>query len=1027
VSALQELRRRWWLLLLGALVLVLLFATRLATFYTDIMWFESIGYVSVFWTLLTTRLGIGVAAALVVFGLIAGNLLVAKRLAPPYRIPSPQEEAIERYRESLEPFARPLLIGVALVVGGLSGLALSASWDTVLLFANRVPFGMEDPQFGRDVGFFVFELPFLELVNSWLFTSLALTIALTAVAHYLFGGIRPQSPGQKITPQVNVHLSILLAALVAVRAWGFVLDQYLLSYSQRGTVTGLSYTDVNAQLLAFQLLAIIAAVCVVLFLVNLRFRGWLLPAGGIGILVVFSLVLSGIYPAVIQRLQVEPQELPREREFIDRNLEMTRFGFGLDDVETSAFPAAESLDDAQVVDNTPTLESLRLWDPATLQTTFQQLQEFRPYYDFRDVDVDRYMLGGDEDGEGAELQQVMISVREISERDLPAQSRTWQNERLFFTHGFGLVASDVSTARADGQPVFLVNDIPPQGVDRLEVENPRIYFGENPPEYSIVNSGQPELDYPTEDGTPVLYDYTGEDGVGVGSPLHRLAFALRYAEPNFVLSDLIEPRSRILFNRNIRQRIEAVAPFLKLDHDPYPVAVDGRIKWIQDAYTTTDMIPYSERVELGALTVSDQRQFVTVQDPQTGEIQIREQTVERPGLTGRANYIRNSVKAVVDAYDGTIELYVVDDEDPIISAWQGVFPDSFIDGDEASEDLQAHFRYPEDMFRVQSELYRLYHIPEADEFYTREDAWDIPVDAAFAQNQQAASGQRGDRSMRPYYLLMRLPGEQEEEFALIQPFNPANRPNLIGWLAARSDGDALGQLRAYLMPPDRTVFGPQQVQARIDQDGAVAQQITLWNQSGSRVIYGNLLVVPVEDTLLYVQPLFLRAQQSQIPELRKVVLVLGDLVVMEDTLAEALAALFGAAAPGVEGIPGAPDAGVGAPEVGDDAEEGTIDPRVATLIRQALEAFAEAEEALRDGDLATYAQRTRDAGELLEQAQRLTGDDDLIELPDVDDAEDEGTGAGADGDQAATGSGGIEELEPSPGPTPGQDGTGTDA
>jgi uncharacterized membrane protein (UPF0182 family) len=1021
VSALQELRRRWWLLLLGAVVLILLFATRVATFYTDVLWFESIGFVHVFWTLLTTRIGIGGVGALLAFLLLAANLLIAKRLAPPYRIPSPQEESIERYREALEPFARPLLLGVAVVVGGLSGLALSANWDTVLLYLNRVPFGMDDPHFGRDIGYFVFELPFLELVNSWLFTSLALTIALTAVAHYLFGGIRPQSPGQKVTPQVNVHLSVLLAALVAVRAWGFVLDQYLLSFSERGTVTGLSYTDVNAQLLAFQLLAVIAAVCVVLFLLNIRFRTWLLPAGGIGILVVCSLVLSGIYPAVIQRLQVEPQELPREREFIDRNLEMTRFGFDLADVETSSFPANASLEDSQVIDNAPTLESLRLWDPATLQTTFQQLQEFRPYYDFRDVDVDRYRI---DDGEGGErLQQVMISVREISERDLPTQSRTWQNERLFFTHGYGLVASDVSTARGDGQPVFLVNDIPPTGVERLEVENPRIYFGENPPEYSIVNTAQLELDYPTEDGTPVLYDYTGEDGVGTGSFLRRLSFGLRYAEPNFVLSDLIEPRSKILFNRNIRQRVEAVAPFLKLDHDPYPVAVDGRIKWIQDAYTTTDMIPYSERVDLGALTIADQRQFVTAQT-ESGELVVQERTVERAGIEGRANYIRNSVKAVVDAYDGTVELYVVDDEDPLIQAWQQVFPESFTAGSEASDDLQAHFRYPEDMFRVQAEQYRLYHIPEADEFYTREDAWDIPIDAAFSQNQQAAATQRSERDMRPYYLLMRLPGEQDEEFALIQPFNPAARPNLIGWLAARSDGDALGQLRAYLMPPDRTVFGPQQVQARIDQDGAVAQQITLWNQSGSRVIYGNLLVIPVDDSLLYVQPLFLRAQQSQIPELRKIVLVLGDEVVMEDTLAESLASLFGDVAPGVEGIAGAPDAGVGAPDPDDADAEGQIDPRVATLIRQALEAFADAENALREGDLATYAERTREAGELLEQAQNLTGDDDPIELPGGPDESEDGD---ADEGEGATGGGGVDEIEPSPGPSPGQDGTGEDA
>jgi hypothetical protein len=990
VSVFQELRRRWWLLALAAVVLLLLFATQVASFYTDVLWFDSIGYANVFWTLLATRLGVGIAAGLIVAALLAGNLLLSKRLAPPYRMPTPQEETVERYRELVEPFAKPLLLAVSVVVGVLSGVSMAREWDTVLLYVNRVPFPIEDPQFGRNVGYFVFELPFLTLVNSWLFTTLALTIVLVAVAHYLFGGIRPQSPGQKLSPQVNVHLSMLLAALVAVRAWGFVLDQHMLSYSERGTVTGLSYTDVNAQLLAYQLLAIIAAACVVLFLANIRFRTWLLPVGGVGILLVAGVVLAGIYPAVIQRLQVDPQELPRERDYIARNLDMTRFAFGLDDVESESFPANSELSDTQVADNAPTLRSIRLWDPATLQNSYQQLQEFRPYYDFRDVDVDRYDIdsGDSEDT----LQQVMISVREISERDLPAASQTWQNQRLFYTHGFGLVASDVSIARPDGQPVFLVNDIPPRGVEELAVENPRIYFGENPPEYSIIDTEQPELDFPTEEGPPVLYSYTGEDGVGVGGPLRRLAFALRYQEPNFVLSSLINPDSRILFNRSVRQRVEAVAPFLKLDHDPYPVAADGRIVWIMDAYTASDMIPYSERVELSDLTVAEQRQLVTVQDPQTGEIIVREQIVPLPGLEGRANYIRNSVKAVVDAYDGTVTLYVLDDEDPIIQAWMNVFPDNFTPAEEASDSLWAHFRYPEDMFRVQSELYRTYHIPGPDEFYTQEDAWDLPVDAAFIQNQQAGS-QQAERTMRPYYLLMRLPGERDEEFMLIQPYNPARRPNLIGWLAARSDGEDYGQLKAYLMPPDRTVFGPQQIQARVDQEQDISAQIALWNQSGSRVIYGNLLVIPVEDSLLYAQPLFLRAEQSEIPQLTKVVLIFGDQVVFEDTLTEGLTALFGDAAPAVEVVEGAPDQDIGEPaDPGEPVDPGVdgepVDPRVVTLIREALQAFAEAEEALTGGDLGTYRERTQDAEALLEQAEDLIAADVPGETG-ADDADDE--------------------------------------
>jgi uncharacterized protein len=970
VSWFQELRRRWWLLLVAAVVLLLLFGARVATFYTDVLWFDTIGFVRVFWTLLSTRIWLGVAAGLVMAGLIAGNLLLAKRLEPAYRVPSAQEESIERYREAIEPFARPLLYGVALVIGVLTGLSMAAEWPTYLLWANGGEFGRVDPQFGRDLGFFVFTLPFYNLVNSWLFTTLALTIVLTAVAHYLFGGIRPQNPRQRVTPQANVHLSILLAGLVAVRAWGFWLDRFNLSYSQRGTVTGLSYTDVNAQLLAYQLLAIIAAVCVVLFLVNVAVRSWLLPSAGVGLLVVSAVILAGIYPAIIQRLQVDPQELPREQEYIGRNLELTRFAFGLDDVVFEPFPANEELPAEAVQDNRRTLESIRLWDPAVLQNTYAQLQVLRTYYDFRDVDVDRYMLDG-------QLTQVMLSVREVSIGDLDPTAQTWQNQRLVYTHGFGLVASDVSTARADGQPVFFVNDIPPRGVAELLVDNPRIYFGENPPEYSVVGTEQMELDYPLQGGGQEMYLYTGQDGVDIGTLGRRLAFALRYAEPNFVLSNLITDESKVLFNRRVRDRVQAVAPFLKLDHDPYPVAVDGRIKWILDAYTTTDMIPYSQRVDLGELTLAEQRVFVTLQTPQ-GELVVREQVQRRPGLTGTANYIRNSVKAVVDAYDGSVDLYVIDDEDPIINAWRTVFPDSFTDGDTASEDLWSHFRYPEDMFRVQASMFETYHISDVADFYFKEDAWQIPADAAAAANQAAAGMPVDNREMRPYYLLMRLPGQENEEFALIQPFTPAARPNLIAWLAGRSDGEHYGELKAFVMPPDRTVFGPTQIQARVDQEEEIARQIGVWNQSGSRVIYGNLLVIPVEDALMYAQPLFLRAERGDIPELRKVVLFLGDNVVFADTLTQGLQQMFGDIQIGAELPDGAPDRRV--PDPGE-----VLDPRVQQLINQALAAFEEADAALREGDLGTYAERTRAAQQLLEQVRaRLEGEPEPVPEPEPD-------------------------------------------
>jgi uncharacterized protein len=629
-------RVRLWPLLVVLLVVVVLGATRLATFYTDVLWYRSVGFVGVFWTMLGTRVGLAVLGTVVVTGLLAVNLLLARRSAPRYRIPGPEEAGVERYREVIEPFARPLLLAVAVVVGLLSGLSLMAEWDTVLLWANGVEFGRTDPQFGRDLGFFVFTLPFYALVNSWLFATLALVTLLTAAVHYLFGGIRPQSPGSKLSAAATAHLSVLLAALVAVRAWGFWLDRYQLSYSERGTVTGLSYTDVNAQLLAYGLLATIAAVCAVLFLINLRVRGWLLPSAGLGILLVAAVILAGVYPAVIQRLQVAPQELEREEPYIERNLDLTRFAYGIDEVETQPFPARAELSPEEVSANSSTLESIRLWDPATLQNTYQQLQRFRPYYDFVDVDVDRYELDGDR-------QQLMLSVREINERDL--ESDTWQNQRLFFTHGFGLVSSRVSTAGSDGQPEFVVNDIPLTGAAELEVANPRVYFGENSPEYSVVGTTIDELDYPRAEGEPPqTYRYTGEAGVELSGMVRRAAFALRYGEPNMVLSDLIQPESRILFNRDIRRRVSMVAPFLQLDHDPYPVALSDRIVWVQDAYTITDMVPYSERVDLGALTGAEQRVLVPVTGAD-GQVVVQERVVVAPALVGRANYLRNSVKA----------------------------------------------------------------------------------------------------------------------------------------------------------------------------------------------------------------------------------------------------------------------------------------------------------------------------------------------------------------------------------------------
>lgn len=954
----HQLRRRWWLALLAVVVLVLLFGTRLATFYTDILWYQSVGFEPVLWRRLGTQVGLGALTGLFVASLLASNLLLARRLAPVYRIPSQSEQAVERYRQAIEQVARPLLLAVAAVIGLLSGAAMFQQWETYLLWANAVEFGMNDPQFGLDLGFFVFILPFYSLVNSWLFTTLALVIVLTALAHYVFGGIRPQAPGQKIMPLANVHLSVLLALLVAVRAWGFWLDRYLLSYSERGVVTGLSYTDVNAQLRAYQLLTVIAAVCVVLFLVNIRVRGWLLPSSGVAILLVAAVLLAGIYPAVIQRLQVEPEELRREEEYIARNLQLTRFAYGIDDEHVSyePFPAAGVLSAAEVGNNAQTLESLRLWDPTTLETVYPQLQAFRLFYHFPNVDADRYTIEG-------QPRQVMVAVRELDVRNLP--DRAWQNQHLTFTHGYGFVASGVSGASPDGQPEFFVRDMPLDGVELLEIDNPRVYFGEFSPEYSIVGTAQDEFDYPVG-GQNATHRYEGQAGVDVSSLLRRFVFALRYTEPNILLSGLIGDDSRILFRRDVDDRVRAVAPFLSLDDDPYAVAVDGRIQWILDGYTITDMVPYSQRRELANLTLSARRLPVTRQLP-TGEVQTVEELQMVPGLQGRANYIRNSVRAVVDAYDGTVSLYVTDPDDPLIRAWDRAFPGILRPVEEASEQLRAHFRYPEDMFMVQAEMLRAYHIQDPASFFTREDLWTIPLDLAFAANQETETAGGGERLMPPTYQLLRLPGTEEEQFSLVQPFAPSQRENLAAYMAGSVNENGSGQLRVLQMPPSETVFGPQQVFARINQDSAVSQQITLWNESGSKVVRGNLIVVPIADSLLYVQPLFLRAERSEIPELRRVILVLGERVVMGERLDDALALLFGEPIAGIGTTPAEDQPVPVAPGAGGLG----FDPRVADLISQALQEFAAAAEALRDGNLGAYQQRTQQAEALLQQAQAL--------------------------------------------------------
>ena len=953
-------RRRLGSVLVGSLLLLVFGANRIAVFVSDLWWFEERGYRDVFLTVLLTRYGIGATftAALAIF--IAVNLSIARRTRP-FIIPTtPQQAQVQRVRDAVDPYLPWVIAAVSFLFALTSGAAVGAQWRTFLLFLNGEGVGIVDPLFDRDLGFWLFELPFWALIQSWLFTSLVLTIMLTAGAHYVLGAIRPESP-EKVTPPAKLHLTVLVALALGVRAWGYWLDRYELNFSQRGTVTGASFTDVNAELPALLLLIGVSIIAIVILFASLRRNGFLLPGAALGLLVVASIVLQGVYPAFVQRVRVDPQELAREREFIGRNLEATRRAFGLDEVVREPFAIRNDLDEQDVIDNDVTLRNVRLWDPAVLETTYAELQSLRPYYEFRNVAIDRYFIDG-------ELRQVMLATRELS--SLPPQADTWQNRHITFTHGFGIVASQVNTANAEGQPVFISSNIPPVGDEEVVPSvQPGIYFGATPsPEYSLVRTDADELDFEEpETQQQVTTVYAGRGGVAIDSFARRVAFALRFADYNLVLTNLLNDESRILFNREVSERVQLVAPFLELDSEPYPVVIDGRVKWVVDAYTTSIAYPYSER---------------------------------RPLVLGNravtVNYVRNSVKAVVDAFDGDVTLYVVDDEDPLVRAWGRAFPGLLQPFGAAPDEIVRHFRYPQDLFRLQSQLFRTYHIPEADAFYNRADAWDIPVDPASLANQGGATALQqtaGQRPLEPYYLVMRLPGEETEEFVLIQPYLAVSRPNMVAWLAGRSDGEQLNSLFAVRFPSDQQVLGPLQAQARIEQDDEISAYITLRSRDGSNVIRGNMQVLPIADSILYVQPLFLENPQARIPELARVAVVMGERTAFDRTLSGALAQLLDIRIPdslagdeGTDVAPGAPDA---------DESDALV------LLERALEAFDRADTFLRAGDLAGYEREVLSARRLLERAFEASGGALVPDLPAAPEGDGQGAAAGAETAQTA--------------------------
>ncbi len=929
-------RRRWPLVAVGILVVGFLILTFLSNLYIDVLWYREVDLSQVFWTRIWAQAGLAAAFFVTFFVLLLANLVVTRRLAPTIVALTPEQEIVERFKENIEPYLRWAIPLGAAILSIFVGLAAAGHWQEFLLWRSSggIAFGSPDEVFQRDPAFYVFTLPWLKYLQSWLFASLVGVTVIVAIGHFLQGGIRPQAVGlrDKVDPQVRAHLSVLLGLILLAKAWGYYLGRFDLLTSDRGVVQGASYTDVNAQLPALTFLTIVAVICAVMFFVNARYRVWSLPIIAVGLLLLVSILLGTAYPAFIQQFRVNPNEQQYEEIYIERNIAGTQRAFGLDQIRLEEQPSFSStVTAADVQANEATIANIRLWRPSVLKENFESVQRIRQYYDFADVDVDRYEVDG-------VRRVLMVSGREVIQSGISQQAQTWQNEHLVYTHGYGTVAAQVNSITADGGPLLTLEDIPPDG--QPVTEQPRIYYGEfNDVDFVVTNSSTDELDFEGASGeTP--FTYTGEGGIELGGYFRRALFAWRFQDANLLISGQVDSESRILMRRDIEQRAEETMPFLTFDHDPYLAVTEGGYVWIMDAYTTSDAYPYSQAVNLAEVTA---------------ELLPRQEV----------NYIRNSVKVVVDAYDGTVTYYA-DLDEPIMQAWDLAFPGVFTSIDAAPDEIRDHFRYPENLFQTQAFQYANYHVEDPAAFYRKQDFWEIPTDPTIqsAGTEPAESPVPGSsaRKLLPSYQLLRLPGEAEERFHLMIPFEPENRLNLVGWMAANSDPDGYGELVAFTLPAGRDVDGPSLVFSRINSDQAFSSARTLLGSGGSEVQFGDLLTIPIEDSILYVLPMYVRArQESAVPELKLVMVVNGTSVAVANNLPDAIEDATGAVS------------GEGPEPPGDGG--GTVDQQIEQLLAEAVQHFAAAEQALRAGDLATYQSEQDQAQALVEQAsQLLTGE-----------------------------------------------------
>lgn len=868
--------------------------------FTEYLWFDEVGYLDVFLTILKTKVLLGTIAFALFFAFVYLNIRLALKNT-----------------SSLKEGVPVIYSGVILFISLLFGLSASLNWDIVLRYMNQVPFGVTDPVFMKDISFYVFSIPFY---NFFLGSLLAVTIISgigIAFIYLINGGILGQLESQvdpryqdvinvfRVPDNTKIHFAIVTGLFTFLIAIKFYLMRFEILFTSKKAFFGPGFADVNIQLTVLTIMAAITLLVSVLFLLSLKAVDIKWPLVGI-ILIIILFTGGSFVTALVQQYKVLPDEYNLERPFIENSIKYTRLAYDLEDIKQIEFPASDNLTLDDLNRNVKTIENIRLWDWRPMLTTYKQLQLIRTYYEFKDVDINRYVIDG-------EYRQIALSAREIDPGKLQQQARTWVNEHLVFTHGYGISMSPVRGVSKEGLPEFYIKDVPPRS-DFFSITRPEIYYGELKGDYVITGTTNPEFDYPKGDLNEYT-TYTGTGGISLDSVFVKLAMAARFSEVNILISDSIEPESRIMFRRNINDRINAVAPFLIYDSDPYIATSGGRLFWIIDGYTVTDRYPYSEP-------------------------------------TGRINYIRNPVKAVIDAYNGSVDLYVLEEvNDPLISVYSAMFPDLFKPFSGMPEGLKDQIRYPEDMFKVQANKYALYHMKESGVFYNREDVWEVP-DELYEGSQI---------KMQPYYLITKLPGMEKEEFIQLLPFTPKDKKNLIAWMAARNDMPQYAERIVYMFPKDKLVFGPMQIEARIDQNTDISQSFTLWSTSGSRVIRGNLLVIPVEDSLLYVEPIYLRAEQRDaIPELKRVIVAFGDRITMQETLEEAISVIFEGKVPEMIVEPVEPEGPV--------VQKGTSDE----LIQQAIEHYDRANELLKQGDLEGFGREIGLMGKVLEELKKVS-------------------------------------------------------